>query len=324
MAILGDTQFLERITFFDGQRLLAADLQDLERFEREMRCLHNMSLHQAGVGSGYAVSGKKGDRQVTISPGYAIDALGREIILTMPDTQQVPPVPDNGAGQPALYDLVVSYPPSENLSASETRSGVCADTGTVRRHEEPVFCWARLTDDGKNPADPRLNDLVQQQLMIVLARVAVQNCQLKADVSVAIRRNARPPQLPKVAAGVNTVKISDMLRSNLTAPAGANTGPAAGANIAATQPAVYRLSTLVNTASAGFASVPAYYARIRNANALVVAQFAFGSVVHLTSEGPTSFQFELLWSSLFLPRGARAAFGRSTETLDIVWIGVEV
>src|SRR6266566_8433232 len=98
MAILEEMQFLERLEFFNGQRLLAGDLQSLESFDREMRWLHNMSLHQPGIGSGFAVTGKKGDATVNISPGYALDALGREIILTQPDVEQVPPVPDNGAG----------------------------------------------------------------------------------------------------------------------------------------------------------------------------------------------------------------------------------
>mgnify|MGYP001036441712 CR=1 FL=1 len=51
MAVYG-TQFLERIQFFNGQRLFASDLQALEAFNREMRWLHNQSLHQPGVGSG--------------------------------------------------------------------------------------------------------------------------------------------------------------------------------------------------------------------------------------------------------------------------------
>src|SRR5271169_2924862 len=82
MAIIGASQFLERLTFFNGQRLFADDLQTLESFNREMRWLHNQSLHQPGVGSGYAVTGAKGDRQVTVTPGYALDACGREIVLT--------------------------------------------------------------------------------------------------------------------------------------------------------------------------------------------------------------------------------------------------
>ncbi len=66
---------LERQQFFDGQRLLASDLQGLEAFHRQMRELHNRSLHQPGIGNGFAVSGERGDRQVTIGAGYALMAL---------------------------------------------------------------------------------------------------------------------------------------------------------------------------------------------------------------------------------------------------------
>ena len=75
MSILDETNFIERLQFFNGQRVSAADLQGIEAFNREMRWLHNTSLHQPGIGSGFAVGGSKGDREVTISPGYAIDAL---------------------------------------------------------------------------------------------------------------------------------------------------------------------------------------------------------------------------------------------------------
>src|SRR4051794_3122474 len=101
---------LERLQFFNGQRLDAADLQGIDDLNRQMRWLHNQSLHQPGVGSGYAISGAKGDREVTIQPGYAIDSAGREIILTDAVVQAVPPVANDGAGNPVVYDLTVSYP----------------------------------------------------------------------------------------------------------------------------------------------------------------------------------------------------------------------
>ena len=135
MAILDEMQFLERVQFFNGQRLFANDLQSLEEFNRKMRWLHNQSLHQPGVGSGYAVTGNIGDRQVTISPGYALDSLGREIILTETLTQPIPPVADNGSGGSVFYLLTVSYPDDADLKASETRAGICAQQGVVKRKQ---------------------------------------------------------------------------------------------------------------------------------------------------------------------------------------------
>src|SRR5947209_19209161 len=100
MTILDIAPFTERINFFDGQRLFASDLQFLEQFNREMRWLHNQSLHQAGIGSGFAVSGKKDDRQIRIEPGYAIDSSGREIVLTQTEVLQVPPIANDCQGNP--------------------------------------------------------------------------------------------------------------------------------------------------------------------------------------------------------------------------------
>jgi hypothetical protein len=197
MAIIGGTQFLERLTFFNGQRLFADDLQTLESFNREMRWLHNQSLHQPGVGSGYAVTGAKGDRQVTVTPGYALDACGREIVLTETHVEPVPPVAGDATGNPVSYDLTVSYPADSDLVESQTRQGICVPQGAVRLREAPNFCWIEL---GANlqPLDAQLKLDEQTSMRIVLARVQIKNCQLYQPVSTVQRRNARQPTRPRV------------------------------------------------------------------------------------------------------------------------------
>src|SRR5689334_10203964 len=107
MSVLSSARFIERLQFFDGQRLFAEDLQGLEQQHRELRWLHNQSLHQPGVASGYAVSGNKGDREVSIQPGYAIDSDGREIVLTEGEVLPVPPVRGDADGKPKPYYLTV-------------------------------------------------------------------------------------------------------------------------------------------------------------------------------------------------------------------------
>jgi hypothetical protein len=202
MALIGEMRFLERLQFFNGQRLFASDLQSLEADNRERRWLHNQSLHQPGVGSGFAVVGNKGDREVTIFPGYAIDAVGREIILTENRVIPVPPVADDGEGNPVFYDLTVSYPDDSGLEESETREGVClkAATGTIRLREEPVFCWVKLSAD-KQPLDFELKAQVQNGMRILLAQAEIFECQLNSPLSTAQRRNARPPKQPYIACG---------------------------------------------------------------------------------------------------------------------------
>ncbi len=201
MTLLGEMQFLERLHFFNGQRLFATDLQALEAFNREMRWLHNQSLHQPGIGSGYAVTGKKGDREVSISPGYAIDRDGREIVLTQTHTEPVPPVADDGSGKPVFYDLTVSYPADSDLKETETREGICLPAGAVRLREAPIFCWVRLGADYQ-PVDPDLKQQLQENVKIRLARAEVLNCQLKQPLCTAPRRNARIACRPYIGCGM--------------------------------------------------------------------------------------------------------------------------
>lgn len=216
MTLQDEARHLERHTFFNGQRLFADDLQGLESFSREMRWLHNRSLHQPGIGNGFAVHGFKGDRKVRVDPGYAIDSEGREIVLIESIELDVPPVAGERDGSPTYYDLVVSYPDDSMLEVAETRAGVCAPRGAVRLSEEPVFCWVRMvrTEGGSATTTPgngttvrenlvavdaRLGAEIELGLRIVIARAEVLNCQLNRDLSIAERRNARTPLGPHIA-----------------------------------------------------------------------------------------------------------------------------
>jgi hypothetical protein len=248
MPITG-ARFLERQQFFDGQRLVASDLQDLEAFHRQMRWLHNQSLHQPGIGSGYAVVGPAGASEVTIAPGYAIDALGREIVLVEPSVQPVPPVANDGFGQPVFYDLTVSYPDDRELDESETRDGICLPRGVVRLEEQPVFCWVRLgPPPDRQPIDGALKADLQSGLRIRLARAEVFNCVLKSPLSVAERRNARPPSQPYVACGHGSLADAQILSGELTS-----------------ELPLLALHAVVDTAAAGFRTRPCYYANVTGA-----------------------------------------------------------
>ena len=201
MNILDQTRFIERQQFFNGQRLFADDLQSLEAFNREMRWLHNKSLHQPGIGNGFAVSGKKGDREVTIGPGYAIDREGHEIVLIRDQVEPVPPTAGEPDGSPTLYDLTVSYL-DEELEETERREGICNQRGAVRLREAPVFCWVRLDSNGQ-PLETREKQEILSGMRLVLARAEVLNCKLYQDLSVAERLNARPATLPYICCGTS-------------------------------------------------------------------------------------------------------------------------
>lgn len=209
MNILDQTRFIERQQFFNGQRLFADDLQSLEAFNREMRWLHNKSLHRPGIGNGFAVSGKKGDREVTIGPGYAIDREGHEIVLIRDQVQPVPPTAGEPDGTPTLYDLTVSYL-DEELEEAERREGICKQRGAVRLREEPVFCWVQLDSNGQ-PREGREKQEILSGMRLVLARAEVLNCELYQDLSVAERLNARPATLPYVCCGTSELEWQPLL-----------------------------------------------------------------------------------------------------------------
>jgi hypothetical protein len=188
MAQSFDVPSLERVVFFTGQRLTAADLAALQQSHRELRWLHNRSLHNWGIGIGFGVTGDRGDSTVTVAPGYGIDCLGREIILTEPRTLAVPAVASAPGGGEATFYLTAVYLPDEDQGVAERRPGVCVPEGTVRLTEEPALEW-------------RQSDELHEGRELILAQAWIQNCRLSRALSLSARRNAKPSQQPYIAAG---------------------------------------------------------------------------------------------------------------------------
>ena len=308
----------ERLRFFDGQRLAAADLDGIDDTNRELRWLHNRSLHQPGIGSGYAVSGPRGAREVTVGAGYALDALGREIVLTATHVEPVPPVASEADGQSVFFDLTVAYPDDSQLVETETREGICLPRGAVRLREEPSFCWVRLergeTGD-LQPVDLQLGADVQSALRLVLARAEVLNCQLKQAISTAERRSARLAQQPYIACGEAP---GNWVELDLATPAGTVVQPPFLS---------FGIQSQVDTRAAGFASTPSYTARIAgdriliDSNGLPLALVE--PLVSIRDPRPDGFTLEayLLVTSV----------GGATDTVSlasfdgwtVVWMGVE-
>lgn len=221
---------LKRIQFFAGQRLTAQDLTDLQDANRELRWLHNRSLHGWGIGIGYAATGERGDTSVTIGPGYAIDCLGRELILTTTVNMTVPATAGNTDGTAAVFFLTISYKDDSDQSALEQRSGVCLPGGTVRLTESPFIQWQQATQ-------------VRTGLDIILAQANVLNCQLNTDLVLTVRRSAQPTQQPYIYA--DQISASDLLWAPLT-------------EVAQT----VGITTSIDTSSGNFQAVPAYFVQL--------------------------------------------------------------
>jgi hypothetical protein len=321
MSAIVDQQFVERLHFFDGQRLYADDLQAIEIFQREMRQLHNRSLHQPGIGSGLAASGRPGDREVTIGPGYALDFQGREIVHTYTRHEPIPPVQGDDDGNPAAYYLVVSYPSDAELEESEMRAGVCVPPGAVRLTEEPTFCWIRLerTINGFKPADATVAQQIAMGERILLAQITVLDCKLHS-LSVGQRRDARPTLQPHIACGRLRpehweVKVPDVWIVEQPGPAYFQ---------------AVILEATVSTASARFGSTPNYLARIEGPRVVEIEIKVGSDPIRCLAEclasvkEPTRDLFiveaaTLIVSRVRLPRITAEIF---TEW-EIVWMGIE-
>jgi hypothetical protein len=326
MSNIGTAPFTERIRFFDGQRLFAADLQELEQFNREMRWLHNQSLHQPGVASGYAVTGDRDGRQVTIQPGYAIDSAGREIVLTQPQVLQVPPVANDGQGNPVYYDLTVSYPDDSLLKETETRDGICVSRSAVRLREQPVFCWVELVATGDPPGAAALaadrqakiasvNRDVESGERIRLARAEVLHCKLNQPLSLAQRRNAKPTAQPFLSAG-RTATTGNSWTSAVT-----------GFGVTVTLP--------VDTSAAQFRSPPRYFAHAVGDRQVTVTlknnqkeTLILDGFARVADDTPTGFTFSLLIPSILLdrsiaPEDLSQALPDALKAWYVEWLGVE-
>jgi hypothetical protein len=262
MDFLKQTRTIERLQFFNGQRLFAEDLQGLDAFNREMRWLHNISLHQVGIGNGFAVTGKRGDREVQIGPGYAIDGLGREIVSIVDHVEPVQPVAGEDDGTPTLFDLTISY--GEELEEAEQREGICRQQGTIRLKEEPVFCWIELDADGQ-PKDTDIAKEILAGMRIVLARAEVLNCQLEKDISVAQRLNARVATQPYICCGTSTPTWEPLILAPPNPEAiGSDRLLGQFGEILAFIPIIFPigLSAVIDTRECGFKTTPCYSARI--------------------------------------------------------------
>jgi len=164
---------LERIVFYSGELLTADDLTALDDNNRQLRWLHNRSLHNWGIGFGLDVQGSRGDTSVTVNPGYAVDSSGREIILSNPVKQPIPAV-----SGPATYYLVANYVDDANEPVEEQRSATaCSPGGAVRLSNAPAILW-------------KTSNLLILGLDVVLAQVSIQNCVLSQPPSGAARRYA--------------------------------------------------------------------------------------------------------------------------------------
>jgi hypothetical protein len=145
-----------RVNFFEGQLLTAADLAAEQEYHREMRYLHNR-LHGYGTVSGLDVDVTRG--QVRVSPGLAIDAFGREIVVTAPLGLRLEP---HRSTRRWVRDLVIVWHETPECPAPRQDGGVDFTRwveqpelvlATRGRAAPEGLVLARLTRTDRGPVD---------------------------------------------------------------------------------------------------------------------------------------------------------------------------
>ena len=121
---------LERLNYFNGQRLAAGDFRAEQGYHLGVRRLLNRSLYSAGIVKGLEVLKHPKDKhKVVVRSGLAFDHLGREIALLADSAVQVRGAPSSTKGIVFGNLLAVSY--------REQRTQPVSDGCTVAAPYEP-------------------------------------------------------------------------------------------------------------------------------------------------------------------------------------------
>ena len=121
---------IKRLNYFDHQFLVAGDFTAEQAYHLEMRRRLNRLLYTEGIADGLEVR-KSADKKVTVSPGVAIDRLGREMIWEPEPDQRVFDLSDIPGH--AIVGIFIEY--QEQESDPTTATGF---SGKTRVTEKPV------------------------------------------------------------------------------------------------------------------------------------------------------------------------------------------
>ncbi|HKE97545.1 MAG TPA: hypothetical protein VKG45_01230, partial [Actinomycetes bacterium] len=140
--LVGDVE--KRVRFFDGQFLQDQDFVDEQKYHLDRVRRHNRLLHVAGVAEGLAVAAA-GANSVTVAPGSAIDADGRQLVLAEQATVDLPAETFNDQRG---VRIALTY--QESAVDRQAREGSEDDTRWLER-PEIVRLAANESFKGKTP-----------------------------------------------------------------------------------------------------------------------------------------------------------------------------
>jgi hypothetical protein len=146
---------LDRLNYYNGQRLEASDLKLEQEYHIRTRRWLNKSLYTAGIARGLDIRAEKDSRFVIVSPGLALDTDGREILLLEEEHIFVPgKVQTTGGSEAKVEGLYLTIRYNEEAIQEERNGCIPKSTngkkngnrvpwgGPALVRAKPVFNWS--------------------------------------------------------------------------------------------------------------------------------------------------------------------------------------
>jgi hypothetical protein len=297
MSVL-ESRELQRLRYKQGQTLRSQDFRDQLRIERQLRAWHNRGVHNAygvvrGILDDFSIESTATD--LIVHKGLAYDCFGRELLLCSQTLIRLP-----AQQEPML--LV--------LQALERNCGCQSSTDVNSNCSE--IAHARIATDAKLSWVPENSFSFRQGVPI--ARAKLSGGTLVVDTDFA-SPSARPLARPRIGTGTTIPGATVWEIWRVTT---------AATGVFAT------IQVTVDTSSAGFASVPQYFASLQgpvsqiDANTINVLAFHFD---HIDLMRTDSFVFRFL----ILVLQVRPKFALKTlitkylqdQKVYVSWLGIE-
>jgi hypothetical protein len=186
---------LERVNYFNGQRLEAADFRADQNYQMRVRRMLNSAFYSPGIVRGLEVTPHPTDKhKVVVAPGVALDVLGREIILLDATPVQVAGAPTPASGAVFGNFLAIAYAEERVQPVTDG----CATVATAKPFVGDL-AWGAPTRIRATP-DLAFVDTwpADQSGKIVLAQVALTaGCQVASGgIQSGVRKYAVPARPP--------------------------------------------------------------------------------------------------------------------------------
>jgi hypothetical protein len=176
---------VERVNYYNGERLEAADLLLDQSYHITLRRLVNRGFFSPGVVQGLTIT-TSNPTTVTVAAGFALDPQGREIVLTRHQKIAVPNhTPSSGIGG---YYLTIRYHEARVPGPSPDCAPTSASGPPSRIDEAPVLGWTELwPDHNRCPGD---SNSESTECAIVLALVLLDGSCHVTGIDTGVREIA--------------------------------------------------------------------------------------------------------------------------------------